>query len=177
MDKLSLPDGRIFQQAFIVQDIEDTLQRFARAFDIGGWLLIQKQEPWPIRYRGVDGGFKISVALGFSGDMMYELIEQHDDAPGVYKDTIAERGYGFHHWGIVVDDIDAEVARHKADGYDDVMWIEGNQGRAAYLDACPKLHGMLELIQRTPEFVSFAEFVHGRQKPLGADGPEIKRIG
>ena len=65
-------------------------------------------------YRGAPTDMRLTLAVGFAGHMSFELIEQHDDLPSVYREMIETRGYGFHHWGDAGPDLDRDVARLSA---------------------------------------------------------------
>ena len=89
----------------------------------------------------------------FCGSMMLELIQQHNDAPSVYKETIEKRGYGFHHWGVATNNFDADVARLRAAGYAEAFFARvPTGGRVAYMDTTAHLSGMIEYIELGPGF-------------------------
>src|SRR5690606_40384885 len=60
--------------------------------------------PYTTLFRSAD----ITIAMGFAGHMLIELIQPLDNEPSVYQETIALRGYGFHHAGIACADVDAD---------------------------------------------------------------------
>ena len=176
MAEYSLVSGHIFQSAFVVDDLEKSIDDFSRDLNIGAWLVVGGRKPWPVTYRGEKTGLNITVALGFSGDTMYELIQQHDDAPSVYRRDDSSLAVGFHHWAVAVDDIDSAIRHYEGRGYPSVMSIAGRQGLAVYFDARPHLPGIIELIQITPEFQAFVNGIHGLQRPMSRDGPYIQRL-
>jgi len=46
-------------------------------------------------YRGQPNDLSLTLAVAFAGHMMIELIEQHDDKPSVYQETIKIKGTAF----------------------------------------------------------------------------------
>lgn len=88
--------------------------------------------------------------MSFAGSMNIELIQPLDGNPSVYREMIERRGYGFHHVGIAVDDVDAQIAVHAREGYE-VAFRAGvpTGGAVAYLDDKVNDPGFLELIPAT----------------------------
>ena len=56
-----------------------------------------------------------SIAIAYWGDIQIELIEQHNDAPSIYKRWRDEGREGLHHVCIVVDDMAHARARRAAE--------------------------------------------------------------
>ena len=52
--------------------------------------------------------------MGYAGHMCIELIQPLDDHPSVYSEIAQSRGFGFHHVGISVPDVDAAMADYLA---------------------------------------------------------------
>lgn len=150
------PLGGICQIAYLVPDIQAAMRHYSDALGVGPWLFLEHWRSEIQKYRGEPTDLDMSVALGFSGSMMVELIEQHDDTPSVYKEVLDARGYGFHHFGVSTRDFDADCARYVARGYEVAFeavtpkWL-GN-ARVNYLDSRTDLSGMIELCEMTPEF-------------------------
>lgn len=111
----------------------------------------------------------------FAGSTMFELIQQHNDVPSVYREVVAKRGYGFHHWGFVTDRFDAAVADYVAQGYEVAYNAEPMPGvHVAYLDTTADLPGMIEVIEMTPAME--ATFTAYHQAAIGWDGSQPIRI-
>jgi len=145
------PDGGIIQTAFITDDIERDMARYTDVLGIGPWFLFERFELTELRYRGRPADFEITLALGNSGGMQYELIQQLDAKPSVYTEVREARGFGFHHYGVGVTDFEAACARHAAAGFEQALsGIAGVGARAAYYDTRDAAYGMVELIEMTP---------------------------
>ena len=105
-------DNSIIQFAYTVHDIQEGMRRYTDLLRIGPWFLIGPFVPAKGVYRGAVTTMRISLAVAFAGEAMIELIEQHDEAPSVYQETLKARGaHGFHHWAIGARDFDATVSR------------------------------------------------------------------
>lgn len=146
------PAGGIIQMAYIVENIEEAMPRFARALGIGPWFYFERFDFERLEYRGRPAELSISLCLGMSGGMMYELIQQRDARPSVYREVQQERGWGFHHYavGVASADYDRTIAGYVSRGYDKVLDAEVAIGaRAAYIDARGDVQGMIEVIEMT----------------------------
>src|SRR5262245_23998577 len=99
-------------------------------------------------YRGVRQDLRLSIAIAYSGHMMIELIQQHDDQPSVYRESFEKNGYGFHHWGIASDRYDDDFASYLKRGFEPIFTDETPVAtRVAYFDAKRGWPGFIELIE------------------------------
>jgi hypothetical protein len=146
-------DNSIIQFAYTVDDIHEGMRRYTDLLRIGPWFLIGPFVPAKGVYRGAVTTMRISLAVAFAGEAMVELIEQHDEAPSVYRETLKARGaHGFHHWAIGARDFDATIARFKGQGYAEAFSDISPRGvRVVYFDTTRDLPGMLEIIEMTAD--------------------------
>ncbi len=146
-------DNSVIQFAYTVDDIQKGMRRYTELLRIGPWFLIGPFVPTKGVYRGAVTKMSISLAVAFAGEAMVELIEQHDQAPSVYQETLKARGaHGFHHWAIGARDFDATVARFKSQGYEEAFSDISPRGvRVVYFDTSRNLPGMLEVIEMTAD--------------------------
>jgi hypothetical protein len=119
------PYGSILQTAFVVEDIHAAMKTYVDRMGVGPWFLAERFNPAKAVYRGTPNVPLFSLAVAYSGTTQVELIQQHDDTPSVFNEKPKAVRYGFHHWGVAVDNFDAEVARYLSQGYE-VELIEGN---------------------------------------------------
>ncbi len=148
--KLDLALGRceIVQAAYVVPDIEAAAQAWAR-LGVGPFLHIPSQAD--VTYRGDPAHLNLTLAFGQAGDLQIELIQQHDDAPSVYRDLYPAEEGGHHHYAVFATDYDADLAALNAAGFETVMALSMPGGaRIAYADLRPKLPFMLELFEEGP---------------------------
>jgi hypothetical protein len=144
-------DNSIIQCAYTVDNIQDGMRRYTDLLRVGPWFLIGPFVPTKGIYRGAVTTMRISLAVAFAGETMVELIEQHDEAPSVYRETLEARGvHGFHHWAIGARDFEATVMRFKDQGYTEAFSDISPRGvRVLYFDTSRDLPGMLEVIEMT----------------------------
>ena len=163
MDKeksLPLPflQNGVAQVAFVVKDLDKTVENYYKVFGIGPWHFYTYGKPMVKRmtYYGKPAEYKIRLALSYFGDTRVEFIEMME-GDTVYKDFVAEHGYGIHHLGILVDDMDKALAQAKEAGIDMIMDGAGfgadGSGHYAYLDTEKAFGTTFELIERPKERV------------------------
>ena len=142
--------GQIIQMAYVVEDIHAAIDWWARDARTGPWFLLDSFLGPDQTYRGEPSTADVSIAMAFAGHMQIELIQPKDDNPSVYRETVQARGYGFHHVGIAVADVDAQIAAYGARGYELAFKAAVPTGGAvAYLDGGPAHPGFIELIPAT----------------------------
>jgi hypothetical protein len=83
MDKFSFGprDNTIIQIAYTVADIEQGMRQYGELLRVGPWFLIGPFVPPKGRYRGAVTKARFSLALAYTGELMIELIAQHDNEP------------------------------------------------------------------------------------------------
>lgn len=142
--------GQIIQMAYVVEDIRASIDWWIGHAKTGPWFLLDHFWAEDQVYRGEPSRADVAIAMGFAGHMNIELIQPLDRHPSVYRDLISKRGFGFHHVGIAVDDVDAEIPTYEAKGYDLAFRAKVPTGGAvAYLDNGRNDPGMVELIPAT----------------------------
>lgn len=142
------PIDGIIQVAYTVADIHKSMEHYVKRLGVGPWFLIEHFPGRDMRYRGAPTSLDISLAMAFSGHTLLELIQQNDDGPSVYRDLVAKRGHGFHHWGVGSRNFETDVRRYRDMGYDEAFFAVTPAGdRVAYMDATADLPGMVELIE------------------------------
>ncbi|MEX6723732.1 VOC family protein [Parapedomonas caeni] len=171
------PENGVIQMAFIVPDIKAALPAYAKQLNVGPWFVIEHFAFDWVRYRGQPTDVDLTLALGFSGGMMFELIQQNNDVPSVYTEVRDQRGWGFHHFAVACtpQSYDDVLKGYLADGYDLALEAEvAVGGRAAYVDSRRDLPGMIELIEVTPKVEAL--FTPMRLANVGWDGSDPVRI-
>jgi Glyoxalase/Bleomycin resistance protein/Dioxygenase superfamily len=143
--------GQIIQMAYVVEDIHSAIDWWVRDAKTGPWFLLDSFLGPDQTYRGAPSQADVSIAMGYAGHMQIELIQPKDDHPSVYREAVEARGYGFHHIGIAVADVDAEIAAYEARGYALAFRAAVPTGGAvAYLEGGAGAPGFVELIPATP---------------------------
>jgi len=146
------PMEGIAQTAFVVEDLQASVARFIADMKAGPFFVLDHFLVPGQTYRGAESTADITIAMGFAGHMLIELIQPLDSHPSVYQETIAKRGYGFHHFGIACADVDASSADYQTRGYHEAFRAAvPTGGEVVYLDNGTGADwGFLELLPVTP---------------------------
>ena len=148
MDRFSFGprDNSIIQIAYTVADIHEGMRHYGDLLRIGPWFLVGPFVPPKGVYRGATTKMQVSLALAFTGELMIELIEQHDEEPSVFRETLKARGaHGFHHWAIGARDFENTATQYRSRGYQEAFSDLAPMGfRVVYFDTSRDLPGMLE---------------------------------
>lgn len=150
MPKYGQAPGAVLQYSYTVENIQQAMKDYRALLNIGPWFVMGPFTPPSGRYRGQPTQVELTLAIGFSGHVMIELIQQHNDVPSVYKETIAKRGYGFHHYAITSSNFDADFERYRSRGFEVAFSDQLGDTRIVYFDTTAVLPGMLELVELTP---------------------------
>jgi len=153
----------IAQIAILVEDLEKAMNEYWSKFGIGNWQIYTYQQPLvkKMSYYGKPAHYSMRLALANIGSMRIELI-QPLEGDSVYADFIKEHGYGVHHLGVLVEDMQKAIELAEKAGYRMIMDGSGfgldGDGHYAYLDTEKDLGVTIELIQRpkgrnTPEMI------------------------
>jgi len=144
-------DGAIIQAAYSVADIQAEMRRYSELLHVGPWFLVGPFVPPKGLYRGQPTTMQVSLGFAYSGDLMIELIEQHDDKPSVFQEMLKARGgHGFHHWAIGARDFEKAAAQYRERGYQEAFTDTAPEPlgcRVVYFDTTRDLPGMLEVIE------------------------------
>jgi len=146
------PMEGIAQTAFVVEDLQASVARFIADMKAGPFFVLDHFLVPGQTYRGAESTADITIAMGFAGHMLIELIQPLDSNPSVYQETITARGYGFHHFGIACADVDASSRDYQARGYHEAFRAAvPTGGEVVYLDnGSGAQWGFLELLPVTP---------------------------
>lgn len=143
----------IAQVAIVVEDLEEAISTYWRLFGIGPWDIYTYGKPLvrSMTYHGEPADYEMRLALSYMGDTRIELIEPLEGHT-VYADFVEAHGYGVHHFGFLVDDMEEALAQAEAAGIEMIMdgagfGLEGD-GHYAYLDTESVIGFTVELIER-----------------------------
>lgn len=151
--KLPFLNNGVAQVAIVVPDLDEAVKAYWEDFGIGPWHIYTYGKPLvnEMTYHGEPAAYKMRVALSYLGPTRIELIEPLE-GNNVYDDFIEQHGYGVHHFGVLVEDMEAALAEAEAAGV--AMTMDGagfgldGDGHYAYLDTENALGVTIELIER-----------------------------
>jgi hypothetical protein len=126
---------RTIQNAYFVADLDAAIDRWHARWGLGPFFVRRHIALPQVRYRGMEASLDISAAYVQAGDIMVELVTQHDDAPSAFREMFGAGQEGFHHVAVVPDDYDTLLARYAEAGFEVVTELRTASGRgAAYVD-------------------------------------------
>lgn len=164
------------QLAYKVNDLEAAAAAHHRRFGSGPFFVLRHVALASSHHRGVDRPFDHSSAYGQWGSVMVELVVQHNPDDSALHEMFPHGSgkEGLHHAALFVDDLQAEIARFKAEGVPLAQLSVTHTGTAfAFVDARASLGHMLELYEPTPQLTGFYDFVGEAAK--GWDGRNLIR--
>jgi methylmalonyl-CoA/ethylmalonyl-CoA epimerase len=150
---LSFLDGGVGQVAFVVRDLEASVEAYYRMFGVGGWAFYTYQRPFVqhMMYRGAEADYAMRVALSYFGNSRVEFI-QPLRGPSIYEEFVDRHGYGVQHLGVVVDEMGSAIAEAERAGLTVIQDGSGfgldGDGHYAYLDTEELFGTTIELIKR-----------------------------
>jgi len=156
------------QLAYAVADVREAAAGWAPV-GVGPFFVRDHIELSTARVRGESSVFDHSSAYGWWGDVMFELICQHD--PG---DSPVVPASGLHHVAHLVDDLDAVSTSLAADGHAEVLWGQTSGGQAfAMHDGGPARGHLIEIYEPTDGLLKFYDMV--RRASIDWDGSDPVR--
>lgn len=162
--------GGPVQVAYAVDDVERAAERWVGR-GVGPFFVRVHIEVVNARVRGRPSSFDHSSAFAQWGEVMIELIHQHDAGP----DPVVGVG-GVHHVAHFVSDFDAATAALAAAGHAEVLYAETSTGMPfAFHDALDDRGHLIEIYERTAGLGRFYELV--RAAAIDWDGTDpVRRL-
>ncbi len=142
----------LFQQAWVVRDLEASARRWSDSCGIGPFFVANYTADrfTDVEYRGRPGQLAMRTAICYAGQVQVELIEPAMALDCCYRDTVAVGAEGFHHICYWSDDLDQDIAHYVQQGCTvaNKARIKGGP-RFAYVDATKTLGCMVELLEHS----------------------------
>jgi len=147
----TLPTDRtVFQNAWVVPDVEQSIHRWVEEMGVGPFFLTHHTGLTEVTYRGAPSELSMKVALAQAGPVQIELIEPTSGAPCAYRDSVPAGQMGFHHMCVWTHDIEADTAYFADLGYPAATAGSAGRARFAYYDTRPLMGCMLEVVEHHP---------------------------
>jgi Glyoxalase/Bleomycin resistance protein/Dioxygenase superfamily len=159
------------QIAYHVPDPEQAARGFARDFGWGPFFYLEHIALAACNYRGTPATFDHSSAYGQAGELMVELITQHDDAPSVLRDRFTSDAVGIHHLAYFIPSLDDTLLEARASRIEIALDARTATGTCfAMLDLSRELGHMVELYEPAGDLLKF--YRHVRRASEDWDGTE-----
>ena len=158
------------QVAYLVPDIYEAIDEWNSILGEQEWkVYLYSPETLPQSgFRGESAQFAMRLALT-STSPQFELI-QPIDGPSIYHEWIERRGFGPHHVGRFVTDIEESMSRLRAIGFEPAQWGTGygldGDGGFAYYELGEQGETVVELIQPPKR----------RRQPEAIESPRTTRL-
>jgi hypothetical protein len=166
----------LFQQAYLVNDLERAIHAWHTLFCAGPFVVTPHHKTDRFTYRGTSQQADVSYAFGYSGDMMIQFIQQHDDTPSIYRDMYERGEEGFHHVGILVHDWESERQRLLDLGFVNACELYADNVNAAYFDTRSANGGFTEIHGDPPHILeAFQSWREAHRKHRPGDSPILRR--
>ncbi len=163
--------GPIFQNGYVVNDIDAALDHWVNVLGVGPFYKLPVEFE-VYRYRGRESNPKIQVALANSGDLQIELIQQVNDAPSHYVDFLKEHGPGLQHFAVLSSDYDSDLARYARSGYKPLAEVKLKDSlRAVYLETASHPGTIVEVVENLPDFSQALKVIHDAAKGWDGSSP------
>jgi catechol 2,3-dioxygenase-like lactoylglutathione lyase family enzyme len=164
------------QLAYKVNDLEAAAATHHGAFGSGPFFVLRHVALASSHHRGVARPFDHSSAYGQWGNVMVELVVQHNPDPSALHEMFpfGSGREGLHHAALFVDDLHAEIARFEAEGAPLAQLSVTTGGTVfAFVDTRASLGHMLELYEPTAQLTGFYDFVASAAQ--GWEGRDLLR--
>ena len=162
--------GPLLQNGFAVRDWRAAAEHWVEVMGVGPFFLMDHIEFDWCEFRGEPVELDLSVAIAYTGGQQIELVQQHNDAPSIYTEFLADNEPGLQHMGVFVDDLRATLDGR---GLREAVVQQGRTAAGvnfAYVDTVFHNGTMLELIEAGEKVREAFEFM--RRASVDWDGSE-----
>ena len=165
----------ILQICWVVNDLDEAMARWHRISGIGPFLVIRHTQVIEPRYRGQPWATDFSVGMAQAGPLQIELIQQHDDRPSHYRDTVPAGSEAMHHVAIMPDDYDAALADYLDQGFEEAAGGIFGDMRFAYVDTSGQIGHMVEIVEPKDSIRKFFAMVKQAAEDWDGDPATLVR--
>jgi catechol 2,3-dioxygenase-like lactoylglutathione lyase family enzyme len=166
--------GPIRQNGYVVRDLDRALAYWTGTLGVGPFYRIDDVPVRNFRFHGEPSEPRLTIALGNSGDLQIELIQQHDDAPSMYREFLDAGHEGLQHVACWTTDFNGAMKKAEEHGFGVGQSGEiGRNGRFVYFDAQDHPGTVLELSEISGPKGEF--FARIREEALHWDGRDPVR--
>lgn len=145
----------IIQYAWVVPDLAVGIRHWHDTLGVGPFLVNRDIQVSGQRYRGQPSATRFSTAVAQSGSAQIELVEQLDDGPSAFRDTVAKGATALHHMAFIAEDFDAALAHYTRRGFHPAAEGQFGEMRYAYVDTAAAVGHMIEIVEDKPALRAF----------------------
>lgn len=161
--------GPPIQIAYAVPDARQAAQRWASETGAGPFLVRSTTGLTNVSYRGQPGSFDHTSAYGQWGNVMLELVEDHQDERTPIREMFGTTQSGLHHLAFAVESLVEASHQLEASGCERVMSATTPNGTEFRFFDARESHGhMFELYAKSSRLADFYESI--RLASVGWDG-------
>lgn len=167
--------GDVRQIGLMSRDIDKSMQYFVDAWGMGPWFVL-RNITMSMLYKGEPTELEVSIAMANSGDLQFEIVQQHNDAPSLYLDSLAHSpSLHVQHVAVWTPDVREMESKATALGWEAVFETRSGPGRSVFIIHPGEPLVCIELSDSDP----FKDQVRARIKEIAAswDGSEPIRNG
>lgn len=137
----------IRQIAYFVPDMREAARRHSGLFGSGPFFVMDSMPLSKCIYRGTERPLDHGACVGQWGDIMIEFNQQNAPGPSYFHDLYPEGSgrYGFHHVGIIVDDVEDAVQQFSEDGLEVTFSAESYGIPILFIDAIERYGHFIEI--------------------------------
>jgi len=165
---MTQPLYSVRQLAYVVRDLDAALDYWTGMLKVGPFFRMDHAPLANQRFYGQPSNVDISIALGNSGDLQIELIQQHCATPSVYKEFLDAGRVGVHHFGLMPVDYAATCAEYLAKGHRAAFQCTLDDAELTYFDTVASVGHYIELWDNNDAFKQLFLMVEDAAK--GWDG-------
>ncbi len=166
--------GPVVQIAYVVADPAAAAHHWSRTHGAGPFFLREHIPVTDVVHRGGPSSFDHTSAYGWVGEVMVELLVQHDDAATAVRERFPAGGSGLHHVACFVPDLDAALERAPELGMSVATTAVASATRFAFVDDVAASGHYWELYEPSDRLVGFYEMVRDAHRRW--DGAEPVRV-
>jgi methylmalonyl-CoA/ethylmalonyl-CoA epimerase len=137
---------KVDQVAIIVKDVEKVTKQLSSLWKLEPFRFIEQDIPDSILH-GKKMPLKAKLAFTRFGPVELEII-QPGEGESIYREFLNNKGEGIHHFGLLVSDIECEIAKFRGRGIGVLQSGETPRVRFAYMDTESSTGMIIELLQR-----------------------------
>lgn len=165
---MTQPLNTLRQVAYVVRDLDASLKYWVDTLEVGPFFKLEHAPLDNKKYRGAPSDVDITIAIGNSGAIQIELIQQNNDAPSVFKEFLDAGRQGVHHVGLMPTDYQAALAHYRSLGHEAAFECDLGGAELTYVDTVASVGHFTELWANHDAFKGLFSMIEDAAK--GWDG-------